>query len=344
MFQEESSRSLRALIENEDIPGILREIDILCSEEEWKELQNLSRFCREAAERGRSTWSTAVYTEYRTALEAPAEYAVTVLTPGAGKWSFGPFSEVIAQSHSWESLADYLPGAHIAASVAQERVLRGENLADDVRTAPEIFELPLFLAPQEEEQFLPRYHAEGIDIPDLPLIVPEENVTKLLHTKKQTKRIVLPRIERAWRDIAEVWVTESNGICVSATVQNTDIQQALAHITSEVQIAPISPSQVISRLTWLASSGGAHGHRRGGANGRFMAWWSMSEIGGLEWPPQADFLQKANRLSWYCWVPFPQPHGWCFGLGVEHPDEKWATALLVTDTATETPPLSPVSS
>ena len=48
----------------------------------------------------------ATLAEYRLALRAPAEWAAPMIADGAGLFTIGPLTEVIAQEHSWQELAD----------------------------------------------------------------------------------------------------------------------------------------------------------------------------------------------------------------------------------------------
>ena len=72
-------------------------------------------------------------------------------------WRTTALTEVAAATHTWAELAPHLDSAAIAGTVAQERVLRGEDLRGDPRAAPDVLELPLVLAPWEPEYPLAVY-------------------------------------------------------------------------------------------------------------------------------------------------------------------------------------------
>ena len=67
--------------------------------------------------------------------------------------------------------------------------------------------------------------------------------------------------------------------------------------------------QALAWMAWGAASGGAHGRRRGGAAGRFGAWWAATALAGLEWPPEPGALGAvAGELRWFWWDPYEPPH------------------------------------
>ena len=118
--------------------ALLRAVDGLCERHSWGELIDLAEACEEALERGKQLWPIAEHIDYRLALEAPGDYAAQVISPDVGRFAHGPLTEVAASTHTWEELAPHLDEPHIAAYVAQERVLRGEVLTGDDRAHPEI--------------------------------------------------------------------------------------------------------------------------------------------------------------------------------------------------------------
>ena len=148
-------RDLIELVGAADEAALLRAVDGLCSTRSWDRLVDLARLCREAVEMGRQLWAVAMHIDYRLALEAPASYAGAVLRPGAGRFTLGPLTEVAAGRHAFADLAPHISDIGSAAAVAQERVLRGEDLRG--RTGPVPAELPLRLAVFEPDYALPTY-------------------------------------------------------------------------------------------------------------------------------------------------------------------------------------------
>src|ERR687886_2054106 len=126
------------LIEQSDHNALLRVVDSLCEARDWDGLVELADRCEDALERGKQLWPIAAHIDYRLALEGPGPYAADVLMPEVGRFAHGPLTEVAASTHRWDELVDHIDIPQIAAYVAQERVLRGEDLSGDPRTHPEI--------------------------------------------------------------------------------------------------------------------------------------------------------------------------------------------------------------
>ena len=122
--------------------GLLHAIDGLCAARDWDALEDLADLCLEAVERGKQLWPIAAHIDYRLALEAPGDYAASVLDSDAGRFALGPLTEVAASTHTWDELAPYIEVPQAAAYVAQERVLRGEDLSDDRAIQADTLDLP----------------------------------------------------------------------------------------------------------------------------------------------------------------------------------------------------------
>ena len=97
--------TLRDLIEASDLNGLVRYVDALVERRDWSGLVETRDLCEEATERGKQVWGVAHFAEYRLALDAPAEFALPVIRPGAGRFAQGPLWEVAASSHTWEERA-----------------------------------------------------------------------------------------------------------------------------------------------------------------------------------------------------------------------------------------------
>ena len=314
------------LIETEDVTGLMRLVDGLCETREWDDLLGLARLCRAAVERGRQLWPVAMHVDYRLALEGPAPLAAGVLESTAGRFTLGPLTEVAACAHDWASLAPHLPGPHVAAAVAQERVLRGEDLTGDTRAAAHVFEIPLRLLPGEDACPLPVYRSHDAEFPD-PSAPPD--------TETAAVRAGAPAagpgaaVERALHALTEAWTSESEGAC-HVTVVAGDALAAIGALAgdADVRLAPLALGGALARMTWAAASGGARGRRRGGASGRFHAWWAAAEVARADLPPAPE---ADDTVRWLWWEPLPRPTGWLSCLAAEHPDG-WATAVLGRDT------------
>jgi len=77
------------------------------------------------------------------------------------------------------------------------------------------------------------------------------------------------------------------------------------------------------------ASGGAHGRRRGMAQGRFSAWWLVTAFADAldEWPLRPNtLLAEMEELQWFTWREEDPLHGWQLQLAVEDPfnDMSWA--------------------
>ena len=157
---------LADLVELGDPAALLRAVDGLCASRDWAALVDLRRRLEEAVERGRPLWPVTTYVEYRLALDAPAPEAAGVLRPGAARFALGPLTEVAAATHSFAELAPHLGVPSVAGSVAQERVLRGEDLRGVPGAHGEVLELPLVLASWEPAYPLATYRPDEREVPD----------------------------------------------------------------------------------------------------------------------------------------------------------------------------------
>ena len=68
------------------------------------------------------------YLAYQLALPAiVAELAAGVVAEGPARWTLGPLTEVVAQSHTWVELDPHLPPGPERVFVAHERAIRGRR-------------------------------------------------------------------------------------------------------------------------------------------------------------------------------------------------------------------------
>lgn len=327
---------LQSLVDAADEAALLRAIDGLCASRQWDALVDLARRCRDAVEFGRQLWGVAMHVDYRLALEAPAPYAASVLHAGAGRFTLGPLTEVAACGHEWSALADHLPEQAAASAVAQERVLRGEDLRGKVG-AP--VELPLRLAPFEPSYALPSYRDRSAAFPQ-----PEVATRPAGAPRAVSRGEVLPGDEavEALRAVTEPWVAESSGRA-EAVVVDGDAAGAVGRFTDQASMVELSVPEALAVLQWAGASGGAHGRRRGGASGRFSAWWAACAFAGLTWPdePGDDFVAELGEalaeLRWYRWTPPGNESGWVLRLAVADPADGLAWAVQALDQLDDDP-------
>ncbi|HUH07230.1 MAG TPA: hypothetical protein VML96_05405 [Egibacteraceae bacterium] len=326
-------QSLQALVDAADVAALLRGVDGLCATREWDDLADLARRCRDAVELGKQLWPVATHIDYRLALEGPASHAAAVLRPGAGRFALGPLTEVAASTHDWASLQPHLSDPVSASAVAQERVLRGEDLRG--RGEPEMSELPLCGAGWEPRYELPVYRDRSAQFPQ-----PEVARRALPQPAALSEGSLLsPDLgAQALQDVVEAWVSQSSGVVRAIAVEG-DAPAAVAQLAPQASLLPISAADAISWLQWTGASGGAHGHRRGGAAGRFAAWWAAAALTGLEWPSDRNGLQalsdalgaQLDELEWVRWGPPSAEVGWALRLAVHDPRDGLAWAVEALD-------------
>lgn len=320
--------NVRDLIEAADMNGLLRVVDGHCAARRWEDLLDIADLCEQAVERGKQLWPIAAHIDYRIALEGPPDLAADVLDSELGRFMLGPLTEVAASTHTWAELAAHVEEPHIAAYVAQERVLRGEDLTGDLRAHAEVLELPLRIEQWEPTYALATYRSSLVEVsepwePKQPMrhaeIVPGEELDE-------------PEISTALIELAHQWTAESNGAAQAVVVEG-DAVGAASHLTLDgLRIGPIGADEAMQRMAWAAASGGAHGRRRGAALGRSMAWHVAALLCDVPWPPDPGVLNKAlGELRWYRWDEGSMEEGWSLRLAVDHPEHGWGAAVAATD-------------
>lgn len=318
------------LILANDLDGLLRRVDELCSTFAWSELERLADLARTAQGTGRQLWPAALHAEYRLALEAPAEWAGPVVCRSTGRFSVGPLTEVVASTHTWAELQPYLEQGPTRSLVAYERVLRGEDLRADRSIDTSVFDLPLVVQPWEPSYPVAGYEAwRGIfPTPTAPQLqrarLPEEPPPVAAD----------PTATEALADLTRPWVDESNGRSDAVAIQG-DVLDAIAALgVPSARVARISPAQALEIMAWTAASGGAHGRRRGMAAGRFNAWWTAAALAAVtdDWPVEPDAMGEAiDELAWFAWDTDEPPTGWRFRIAVVDPAEGMAWAAMAND-------------
>ena len=320
---------IQELIEAADLNGLLRAVDGLCAARDWEGLIDLADRCEEAVERGKQLWPIADHIDYRLALEAPGDYAASVLDGKPSRFALGPLTEVAASTHEWAELADHIETPQTAAFVAQERVLRGEILDGDLRAYPEILELPLHLEPWEPSYALATYRADLVEVgepwePRMPLadIEPRPGAEEL------DEEDVL----HALLDLVTPWTTESNGAARAVVVEGGAVEAISALSFDRLRIGELQPDEALHRIAWAAANGGAHGRRRGATVGRSMAWYLAALLSDLRWPVHPDALRAGvASLGWYLWDEGEPEEGWVLRVAVEDTENGWAAAIAATD-------------
>ncbi len=315
-----------------DLDALVRLVDGLCSAREWPRVVELIDRCRHALEqRGLQLWPAAEYAEYRLALDAPAEFAGSVVTEEAGRFALGPLWEVAASTHPWEPLAPHLAPGPARAMAAHERVLRGEDLSDDDTIDRNILELPLRLLDWEPSYVLATFRSDEADFDAPP--IPEMTEVNLPEAGEDVSD---DESVEALVDIGAVWSQQSNGSAAAASVGGTAEQAIAALGHDRCALAGATAADAFARIAWAGASGGAYGRRRGGPIGRFIAWWLGAALADLAWPVDSEDLEQAVRdLRWVLWEPPGFTGGWTACIAVESSGSGLSWALEAVDSHRE---------
>jgi hypothetical protein len=235
---------------------------------------------------------------------------------------------VAATTHTFAELAPHLAVPAVAGAVAQERVVRGEDLRGAPGAHGEVLELPLVLAPWEPAYALASYRPDEREVPD-----PGAEAVEMVAGRAEPGPVLdRPEVTRALTDLVEVWTSESGGEARALVVSGGPAGAVAALGHREHRLGRVAPSSAMARMAWAAASGGAHGVRRGAALGRFDAWWAAASLAGLDWPPDPDALGVAvERLAWWVWDDGMPGTGWILRLVAADPGAGWAAALDATD-------------
>ena len=320
-----------------DLDALVRLVDGLCSAREWDRVVELSDRCRHALEqRGLQLWPAAEYAEYRLALDAPGEFAGSVVTEEAGRFALGPLWEVAASTHSWESLGPHLAPGPARAMAAHERVLRGEDLSTDDTIDAHVLELPLRLLPWEPSYVVATFRSDQADFeaPPAPRMaeagLPDAGAA--VEDDESTDALV---------DIGAVWARQSNGSTAAVAVEGTAEHAIAALGHDRCSLADSTVAGAFAQIGWAGASGGAYGRRRGGPIGRFIAWWLGAALADLRWPVEPEELEQAVAgLRWVQWEPSEFTGGWAACVAVESSSDGLSWALEAVDSHREDDPLS----
>ena len=321
--------ALGELIERGDLDELLRLVDRLADADEFAELLQLAARCRRAHERGRQLWPAAEHAWYRVALGGSAELACRAVTDADGRFGLGPLSEVIASTHSWESLSPYLDGGPLSATIAHERVIRGEDLSAEQSQHPSV-DLPLALQWWEPAYPVATYSDYSLDAGSPPSV---GGLSPIALPTGATTTVDDAGVD-ALLDVVRSWTSQSSGRARAVAVEGSAGDAIGALATRRARAVEISPAHALATLAWCAASGGARGRRRGMAAGRFDAWWAAAALAGLEWPPEPDELGDAVAvLHWWKWDRDEPSTGWELRLAIEDRDAELAWAVDAQDQA-----------
>jgi len=310
-------------IEASDTDELLTVIDGLCRNRKWDDMVDLRRRCREAVTRGKQLWGVEEHIRYRLALEAPGEWAGPAVTEGAARFAPGPLAEVAASTKTWAELEPYLSPGPERATVAAERVIRGE------REIGPIPDLPDHLEEWEPSYPLATFKSNRVEAPS-----PSPPSAEPSQLPFPADRIEDFESEGALADLVKPWVEESNGKCDIAVVEGSLDAGIRALGLSRAGVSPLRPDQALAWMGWAGASGGAHGRRRGAAAGRFGVWWAIAALVDLAWPPDPEAIGDAvARLRW-AWFDDGSPGtGWQLRLAIADENLGLAWAISAVDSA-----------
>lgn len=333
MNEAEHDQALDALIHTVDLDGLVRMVDDRCAAHDWIGLLRLRDRCTAATrETGRQLWPAATLAEYRLALLAPPAWAARVLDGEAGRFTIGPLSEVAAVHHTWAELAPHVQPVPVALYVAHERAIRGESIdPSSLAPLPPVLDIPAAIQRWEPSYPVSIYSEAGADHPEPPR-------SGTLHDVVTRHGAVLDdaATELALRHLVEAWTTGSTGRAEVVCVEGGALEAIGALGVERARLVEIPADEALAWIAWAGASGGAHGRRRGMANGRFSMWWLLGALGDLhdEWPPTASDVEALlAELRWYRWDAHEPAGGWRLQLAIEDTTEGVAWAVNASDAA-----------
>jgi hypothetical protein len=320
--------SLDDLIRSADLDGLVRHVDDTCASREWDHLVRIRNEARSAVNTGRQLWPIATLANYRLALWAPAEFAVRALDDTARTFMPGPVSEILAVHHSWEDMNEHLAPGHDRSLVAYERALRGDEIDEN---EPAVLDLAINPQWWEPLYSLAIYTDDGVQFDSV-----DTAATNVILTAAHAEAISDNTVD-VFRRMMEPWTAQSNGTAHAAVVEG-GVEEALGALgLSSAGITDITHLEALQLLGWAASSGGAHGKRRGAATGRSEAWWLLATFTGLDedWPCDAEELGEViETLNFSVFRNEEVPTtGWGLNMIIEDPEEGLTVALSATDHA-----------
>lgn len=332
---DDVNNDIDELIARADLDGLIRLIDATCTHRDWQRLRNIGDSCRAAIHSGRQLWPAATLADYRLALRAPAPWATEVLRSDASRFTLGPLTEVIAQHHLWDELANSLPFAPQSTFVAYECALRGQT----IETSDALF--PALEIPVQCDSWEPTYQlAEYADneavfpAPQLP-----DTVRAELWSTTAGQRLDDHGISQAAHQLVESWTTQSNGRCEIVVTEGDALNALGALGVASVNLRELTSDTAMAWMAWAGASGGAHGRRRGAAAGRFSAWWVLAALNhssgsGLlgSWPISSrEANEVAEQWTWWWWDADKPATGWQLQLVAHNVTTNRAWAISAND-------------
>jgi len=317
-----SQRAIEA-IEYSDTDELLRVVDGLCENGDWDQLVELKERCREAVGRGKQLWGVEEHIRYRLTLEAPAKWAGPAVSEGAARFTLGPLPEVAASTKTWAELDEYLDDGPWRAVTAAERVVRGDPDTESIA------DLPNSLLDWEPEYPVATYKPDKVEAPS-----PSLPTVETAELPDGFTTIDDPESEGALFDLIQPWVTESNGRYETSAVEGTALHAIRGLGLTRVRIGPLNDTEAIRWMAWAGASGGAHGHRRGAAAGRYGAWWAIATLCDRDWPPDPEQMREALQGLDFVWFDDGSPGtGWGLRLAIGDRDSGLAWAISAVDAA-----------
>ncbi len=316
-------RKTHEAVEASNTDALIRIIDGWCASRSWDQLLDLRPYLSAAGERGKQLWGVDEHIRYRLALEGPDDLAALAVAEGPARFTLGPLTEVVAQGHSWKSLESHLGFGPHRTLVAQERVLRGETVDQgDLDT-----ELPLDLQPFEPPYPLADYSSDRAEFPTPPIerfewfaLPPGGEPADDFDSIEALEHLVTP------------WINESTGRVDVRAVEGTALSAIGALGIHNAGVVQIPASTALAWMGWAASSGGAHGRRRGASVGRVAAWWAAASMASMDWPPEPEeFAEVLDEFEWLLFTDGDDT-GWSLRLAAADPSHGLAWAISAIDT------------
>jgi hypothetical protein len=257
-------------------------------------------------------WPASTLGEYRLALLAPAHIAAQVLDEGSGRFTLGPLTEVIAQSHQWSDLQHELPHSPIASFVAHECALRGQHIEnpDDVFDA---LETPLELQLWEPNYELAIYRDNSAEFPSPELPPTSTGRVVVAALSSESEDVLDNGVVDAVHQLVGAWSTSSNGTLQVGAARGGETHALASIEVASATLRELQPSQALALLAWAGASGGAFGRRRGAAAGRDSSWWLLGALSGRsdQWPLKNDEMGDVlHSLKWWWFDANQNPTGW----------------------------------
>ena len=300
------------LIDRSDLDGLVRTVDDLCSSRDWPSLLQLRNSCRLATASGKQLWPASTLAEYRLALLAPAHIAAQVLDEGSGRFTLGPLTEVIAQSHQWSDLQDELPHSPIASFVAHECALRGQHIENPAGIF-DALETPLELQPWEPNYELAIYRDNSAEFPSPELPPTSTGRVVVAALSSESEDVLDNGVVDAVHQLVGAWSTSSNGTLQVGAARGGETHALASIEVASATLRELQPSQALALLAWAGASSGAFGRRRGAAAGRDSAWWLLGALSGRadQWPLGNDEMGDVLKsLKWWWFDADQNPTGW----------------------------------